>query len=212
LGERPVDDVVRFLLQEDADVLLLQEVTQAHADALGAGLSARYPHSYACAVFQGCTQAIFAKRPWISVQHVYRADDGPEMIWAQFHDPQLGRFRIHSLHAAWPFTPEIQARHIDRLIALRSSISEPAIFAGDFNLTPWSYQLQRLLASAGLRRHATFLRTWPTDGQFRLPAPVFLIDHVLTTPDISTASIATGPNLGSDHLPIVARLRLPPSS
>ena len=207
-ARRPVDNVARFLLHEDADILLLQEVTEAHAFALVSLLKTRYPHSYSCAVFQGCTQAIFAKRPWQSVQHVYRATGNPEMISARFEDAELGTFQVHSLHLAWPFTPETQARHIDRLIALRRTITEPAIFAGDFNMTPWSYQFQRLLASTGLRRHATFLRSWPTDGQFHLPVPLFLIDHVVTTPDLRTISIEAGPNLGSDHLPIVARLRL----
>jgi endonuclease/exonuclease/phosphatase family metal-dependent hydrolase len=68
-----------------------------------------------------------------------------------------------------------------------------------------------LLAATGLRRHATFLRSWPTQGQYRLPAPAFLIDHVLTTPEIKTIAIGTGPFVGSDHLPIVATLRLPQS-
>jgi endonuclease/exonuclease/phosphatase (EEP) superfamily protein YafD len=78
-------------------------------------------------------------------------------------------------------------------------------------MTPWSYRLQRLLASAGLRRHATFLRSWPTHlyPQLRLPAPAFLIDHVLSTPDIRSVSIRTGPVVGSDHLPVIAQLRLP---
>ena len=205
---RPVDNVALFLLQEDADIVLLQEVTEAHAAALASLLMTRYPHSHSCAVILGCTQAIFAKRPWTSVQHIYRATENPETIWARFDDAELGTFRLYSLHLAWPFTPETQARHVDRLIAISKSIPEPAIFAGDFNLTPWSYQLQRLLASTDLRRHALFLRSWPTDGQFHLPAPVFLIDHVLTTPDIRTITIQTGPNLGSDHLPIVAQLRI----
>ena len=207
-AKRPIDNVAEFLLQEDADIVLLQEITDAHASALRPLLKDRYPHSYACAVFQGCTQAIFSKRPWASVTHVYRATGNPEMITALFDDPALGRFRVHSLHLAWPFTPHTQARHIDRLIALCTATTEPTILAGDFNLTPWSYQLQRLLAAARLRRHATFLRSWPTDGQFRLALPIFLIDHVLTTADFKTLSIHAGPSLGSDHLPIVARLRL----
>jgi endonuclease/exonuclease/phosphatase (EEP) superfamily protein YafD len=205
---RPVDNVAHFLLKEDADIVLLQEVTEAHAAALSPLLKPRYPHSHACAVPRSCTQAMFAKRPWMSVQHVERANSNPEMMWARFDDPELGAFGVYSLHVAWPFVPETQARHVDRLIALGRSITEPAILAGDFNMTPWSYQLQRLLASTGLRRHTTFLRSWPTDGQFRLPAPLFLIDHLLTTADIQTITIGTGPNLGSDHLPIVARLRL----
>jgi endonuclease/exonuclease/phosphatase family metal-dependent hydrolase len=78
-------------------------------------------------------------------------------------------------------------------------------------MTPWSYRMQRLLATSGLRHYAMFLRSWPTDGQFRLPLPAFLIDHVITTPDVSTVSIRMGPNLGSDHLPVIAVLRLPGS-
>ena len=100
-------------------------------------------------------------------------------------------------------------RQIERLAALRAAHKGPLIIAGDLNMTPWSYRLQRFLARADMRRHATFLRSWPTDGQFRLPFPAFLIDHVLTTPDIKTVSIRIGPKLGSDHLPVVAVLRLP---
>ena len=204
---RQGENVARFLMREDADIILLQEVTQPHVAALRSLLEATYPHSHVCLVFRACRQAIFAKRPWVSVEHSYRGTQTPETISALFDDVDFGRFRLHSVHAGLPYRPR-QAQHVDWLIALRASTTEPAIFAGDFNMTPWSYQLQRLLASTGLRRHATFLRSWPTGGQFGLPAPVFLIDHVLTTPDIRTVSIETGPNLGSDHLPIVARLRL----
>ena len=116
---------------------------------------------------------------------------------------------VHGIHLSWPFTPDTQKRHIDRLIAMRATISTPVIFAGDFNLTPWSYQLQRWLWASALRRHGGFLATWPTDGQFRLPMPLFQIDHVVTTPDIKTISMETGPRLGSDHLPVITRLELP---
>lgn len=206
---RPMDGVAAFLLQQDADIVLLQEVTNAHAQSLRPLLEEKYPHFHACGMFQGCTQAIFSKRPWVDVRDVYRATGDPEMIVAAFDDPHIGRFRLHGVHLAWPFTPATQKRHIDRLIAMRSSIAGPVIFAGDFNLTPWSFQLQRWLWTSDLRRHGHFLATWPTDGQFRLPAPLFHIDHVITTPDIKTISIQTGPRLGSDHLPVITRLELP---
>jgi endonuclease/exonuclease/phosphatase (EEP) superfamily protein YafD len=208
-AHRPVDDVARFLLSTTADVVLLQEVTNAHASTLTALLKGRYPHIHTCVVSQGCTQAIFSKHPWAEAGQMYRASGGPEMIWARFDSKTIGPVRIHGVHAAWPFTPEKQARHVDQIIAYRRTLTGPAIFAGDFNLTPWSYQLQRLVYAADLSRHATLLRSWPTDGQFKIPFPLFLIDHVFTTPDIVNISIDTGPNLGSDHLPIISRLRLP---
>jgi endonuclease/exonuclease/phosphatase (EEP) superfamily protein YafD len=200
--------IAQFLLQEDADIVLLQEVTEQHFDALSAALSAWYPFRELCFVRGACRQAIFAKRPWASIEHLRRNDATPEMISAVFDGGEHGTISVHGVHLATPYRPK-QARQTDRLIAKAGAGKGPAIVAGDLNMTPWSYGLQRLLVSAGLRRHATFLRSWPMLGNYRLPAPAFLIDHVLTTPDIKTVSIRTGPYLGSDHLPIIAVLRLP---
>jgi endonuclease/exonuclease/phosphatase (EEP) superfamily protein YafD len=205
---REIPNVAQYLLREDADIVLLQEVTEQHFTALSSALAARYPYKDVCLVPGACRQAILANRPWITVEHLHRDDETPEMISALFDDREIGRVRVHGVHLATPYRPR-QAWQLDRLIALRGAPTETAILAGDFNMTPWSYRLQRLLASTGLRLHATFLRSWPTQGQYRLPAPAFLIDHVLTTPDIKTVSITMGPYLGSDHLPIVATLRLP---
>jgi endonuclease/exonuclease/phosphatase (EEP) superfamily protein YafD len=201
----------RFLLQEDPDIVLLQEVGVRHAAALRGLLARRYPHGQSCAHLHRCAAAIFAKRGWVATGREGSSEDGPDTIWAQFDDPELGRFRVIGVHLTLPYRAERQTRQVDWLIALRGRLTGPTILAGDFNMTPWAYRLQRLLATGGLRRHATFLRSWPTDRhpQFRLPAPAFLIDHVVTTPDIRSVSIRTGPNLGSDHLPVVAQLRLP---
>jgi endonuclease/exonuclease/phosphatase (EEP) superfamily protein YafD len=200
------EKVAHFLIRQEADVILLQEMTERHLAVLRPLLAARYPHSHACLGPRLCRSAIFARRPWISVEDVHRGPETPEVIMALFDDAELGRFRLYGVHAALPSRAR-QARQLDWLIARHLSTTGPTIFAGDFNMTPWSYQLQRLLASTGLHRHATFLRSCPT-GQLGLPVPAILIDHVLTTPDIRTVSIETGPNLGSDHLPIITRLRL----
>jgi endonuclease/exonuclease/phosphatase (EEP) superfamily protein YafD len=210
LGAGQVRPLARFLLEEDADIVLLQEVNDDEARALRALLQETYPHSHACVVPRRCGAAIFAKRPWVAAGEEHWTKDAPETVWVQFNDRHFGSLRVYGLHLSLPFAPETQVRHVDRLIALRGSLTGPAIFAGDFNMTPWSYRLQRLLARADLRRHATFMRSWPADGQFRLPFPAFLIDHVITTPDIRTVSIRIGPNLGSDHLPVIAVLRLAP--
>jgi endonuclease/exonuclease/phosphatase (EEP) superfamily protein YafD len=204
------EKVAQYLMREDADIVLLQEVTERHLAVLRPLLARRYPHSHVCLGRRLCRSAIFAKRPWLSIEHVHRGEDTPEVISAAFDDAELGRFHLYGVHAAVPSRPR-QARQVDWLIARRLATAGPVILAGDFNMTPWSYRMQRLLAAAGLNRHATFLRSWPTGGQLGLPAPAILIDHVLTTPDIRTVSIEAGPNLGSDHLPIVARLRLPAS-
>ena len=56
-------------------------------------------------------------------------------------------------------------------------------------------------------RHTGLLGTWSTSRTHVLAW--FPIDHVLSTPDIGLVSIRRGPDLGSDHLPVIATLRLP---
>jgi endonuclease/exonuclease/phosphatase (EEP) superfamily protein YafD len=199
----------RLLLTEDPDIVVLQEVGTGQAATLRARLGARYPHAHVCRVRDNCAAAILAKRPWTAAGQHSWTGTSPETLWVQFDDVEYGRLKVVGVHLALPFRPERQSNHVARLIALRSGVAGPLIIAGDFNMTPWSYRLQRLLAATGLRRHATFLVSWPTDGQFRLPTPAFLIDHVLTTPDIKSVAIRIGPELGSDHLPVIAVLRLP---
>jgi endonuclease/exonuclease/phosphatase (EEP) superfamily protein YafD len=206
---RDAKATARFLLEEDPDIVVLQEAGTRQTDALRAALNARYPHSHLCRVPHNCAAAIFAKRPWVAAGHDYWTKESPEALWVQFDDAEYGRLRVVGVHLSLPFRAEQQTNHVARLIALRSGVAGPLIIAGDFNMTPWSYRLQRLLAATGLRRHATFLSSWPTDGQYRLPYPAFLIDHVLTTPEIKSVSIRIGPGLGSDHLPVIAALRVP---
>lgn len=202
------EDVARFLLREDADIVLLQELTEQHLAVLRRLLAERYPHIHVCLGRRLCRSALLAKRPWVSIEHVHRGPETPEAVSAQFDDAELGRFHLLGVHTAVPSRTR-QASQLEWLIARRLATQGAVILAGDLNMTPWSYRMQRLLAATGLRRHATFLRSWPTGGQLGLPTPALLIDHVLTTPDIRTVSIETGPYLGSDHLPVIARLRLP---
>jgi endonuclease/exonuclease/phosphatase (EEP) superfamily protein YafD len=203
--------VARGLLAQNADIVLLQEIGAREMRALRPLLQARYPHAYACSHDRRCDAAVFARRPWVAAGHQPWSSDNPEVIWVELDDPKLGRIRVVGVHLSLPFRPEHQVRQVERLLALRAAHKGPLIIAGDFNMTPWSFRLQGFLARADLRRHATFLRSWPTDRQFLAPFPAFLIDHVMATPDIKSVSIRTGPNLGSDHLPVVAVLRLPPA-
>jgi endonuclease/exonuclease/phosphatase (EEP) superfamily protein YafD len=163
--------IARFLLHQDADIVVLQEIAPRQATALAALLAERYPHTHACRLQDRCAAAIFAKQAWIADGQQEWTKDSPEMIWAQFDDADTGKLRVIGVHLALPLRPDTQTRHAERLVARRASVAGPLLIAGDFNMTPWSHRLQRLLASTGLRRHATFLRSWPTDRQFRLPAP-----------------------------------------
>ncbi len=78
----------------------------------------------------------------------------------------------------------------------------PAAVAGDLNTTPWSREFRRLLAQSGLDGPLLRPRTLPARlGWAGLP-----IDHVLAGGGLRVAAVEPGPDLGSDHRPVVARL------
>lgn len=77
------------------------------------------------------------------------------------------------------------------------SIHGPAAFIGDMNM--WGWTLDRMVPR-GWRRVVRG-KTWPAHR------PHSQIDHLLVTPSVAALWHEVGPNLGSDHLPIRARLR-----
>jgi endonuclease/exonuclease/phosphatase family metal-dependent hydrolase len=72
-----------------------------------------------------------------------------------------------------------------------------AAFIGDMNM--WGWTIDRMVPP-GWRRVVRG-KTWPAHR------PQHQIDHLLVTPSVDALWSEVGPDLGSDHLPIRARLR-----
>lgn len=78
-----------------------------------------------------------------------------------------------------------------------------AIVVGDFNATPWTAPF-RDLRRAGLmnsQRGFGVSPTWEVGQIWALP-----IDHLVHSPDLVTIDRVVGPDLGSDHRPLLVRL------
>jgi endonuclease/exonuclease/phosphatase (EEP) superfamily protein YafD len=107
-----------------------------------------------------------------------------------------------------PGDSRVRNWQLDDLAATVEGAGRPVIVAGDFNTSPWSPHFRELLAEAGLRNAAEgqgWIATWPS---WFWPARV-PIDHVLVGGRLGVASLERGPDIGSDHYPVVADLRLP---
>jgi endonuclease/exonuclease/phosphatase family metal-dependent hydrolase len=99
--------------------------------------------------------------------------------------------------------PDGQAPEVAALVR-RLAAQGPVVVAGDLNLRPGDPAM-RVLEAAGLRDPLIALGDPPTSPADR---PVERIDHVLVSPGLSVVS-ASVPRLSySDHLPVVALLRL----
>ena len=115
-------------------------------------------------------------------------------------------YRVLVTHPMPPISRQARAGGDEQIKRLLSGLREgpPLLVLGDLNATGWDLRL-RPLTEAGMveaRRGHGFLPTWPVG------APVFgiPIDHVYLPSGWVSLDCRTGPDIGSDHYPLVCDL------
>ena len=196
--------VLDFLAREDADIVSLVEVSPAWRVAL-LPLRARYPYYRDCPQ-RRCDVAIFSKLPIRGATLGFDQPDGFPMAEAAF-DLADGPLTLFGAHLARPFYGPLgtQFGQAQRLATRIAAVPGRKILVGDLNAVPWSAVLGELERRGGLVRLGGLEGTWPS----LLPWPMQItIDHALTDPSLASAPVRIGPNLGSDHLPVIVELRV----
>jgi endonuclease/exonuclease/phosphatase (EEP) superfamily protein YafD len=195
-----------WLATQPADFLVIQEVTEAWAAELEA-LTA-YPHRHVVQREDAYGLAVLSRWPLESVTLVDLAGDGlPSLAGIVAAGGQ--RIRFLGLHTHWPITPALAAARDEALqgaSALATAADLPVVLLGDLNLTPDSPAFERLLDEAGLQ-DAMRGRGWRPTWLAGFWPLALRIDHVLVSPSLCVVEAVVGPPIGSDHRPVVARLR-----
>ncbi len=94
------------------------------------------------------------------------------------------------------------------LAAATAATDGPVLVCGDLNCTPWSPFFTDLLNRGGLTDPRAGGRT-PTSWRVGNPLFALPIDHVLTGGGALLTELGAGPEIGSDHRPLCARVHLP---
>jgi endonuclease/exonuclease/phosphatase (EEP) superfamily protein YafD len=208
-----IDVVRRWIAETDADVVVLSEVTPELRQALAPAL-AGYPWQ---AMSQGQTRADVLLASRVPVEFVpLAADTRDYMVEARLCPREDGArcAWVIGAHVPSPVSPR-RLMHRDRLLAeignlaaaaVQSGAGEPVIVAGDLNSTPWVPGFRTMLARGTLVDSAEGHGIWPT-WNTRLFIAQIPIDHVLVGGPVAVLGRAVGPDVGSDHLPVTARLR-----
>jgi hypothetical protein len=117
---------------------------------------------------------------------------------------------VHALPPIGKLMAGHRNRHLQSIRNWFEEQSGPAVLLGDLNLTMFSPEYRRFTQGMDLRNARQGFGpqgTWPTWVPFaRLP-----LDQCLLRGDIGVTSFATGPDIGSDHLPIIIDLFVAPA-
>jgi len=82
-------------------------------------------------------------------------------------------------------------------------VEGPLVVTGDFNNTPWSAHFQNFLKASGLHDSEQGRGpqgTWPTST---IPLVRLPLDHCFHSDSVRILAKRTGPDIGSDHLPLI---------
>ena len=202
------------ILQSGADVVLLQEAG-ALLRTQGARLERAYPYRSDCP--RGtCDVAILSRLPLDRPRYRFRsgagAAIGPGLATARVILPG-GAFSVASLHAPRP-TEQADGDDAWRFGLARAvgEVGDPAlVLAGDFNLTPWSFAMQRLDRAMGPVRRVTRARfTYRSAIPALADLPFLPIDHAFAGPAWRVVSVRVLTSGASDHLPVLIELQRRP--
>ncbi len=204
--------LTHWLASADApDVVFLQEFTELAQQALirSPAVVARYPHRLAVPQPDPFGLAILSRHPLSGLQTLQPQD---------LHDTQRLRATVAwngkavYLSALHPMPPldERFAQARDRALAREAQhlAAQPgglALMAGDLNITPWARGL--FTVEGSLRRANGAAPSWPNAFGWLSVLP---LDHVLASKGWQVVGGNIGPDLGSDHRPVVVRLAATP--
>ena len=197
------DRVLSFLANCDPDLIVLEEVDSLWISRL-AGLKRTYSHSIVEAREDNFGIALFSKLPIQHAEKLYLGDAEVPSISARIN--VNGRdLTVLATHPLPPGGPAYSRVRNSQLAAISTYVAEqhgPILLLGDLNATPWCHPFRKLMAATGLKRAAVgkgLHLSWPVEFlPLRIP-----IDHCLVSSELAIASQRVGPNVGSDHFPLV---------
>ena len=196
--------VARLIVETQPDVIALVETNQIWFDALAPALAGyeRLEHprrdNFGCALYargavRGRIEHLESELPAIVAEVVLAS--GPRMNVVVVHP--------------WPpvsgWAEDEQHTHLAAIASRVRTLSAPIVLAGDLNATPWSRAYAKLVGATGLcdtRAGFGYQGSFPASSVLvRIP-----IDHVLVSCSIGVRDRAIGPDVGSDHLPVIVDL------
>jgi len=198
--------IQQLIQEENPDLLAIIELSPDQYSVLGTFLGSAYPYQFIRPVANPTGIGLFSKQPLEEATFEDPAQDNFGLISASINIDH----KTYNLIAAHPFPPinqnglQRRTRVYQNLPVIRKNPANPTIILGDFNNTLWSGDFQKLMQAMDVQVNLLSPMTWPAIKFF----PKIGIDHILIPKNSYFVSIRRGPDMGSDHYPVIAEILL----
>lgn len=199
--------LLALVAHEQPDVVALLEVNATWIAAM-APLADTHPYQHTVPRSDNFGIALFSRLPLTDPKTIYF---GPAEVPSIRATLTIGSSEV-TLLATHPLPPGdannllLRDLHLAAIAEWSSASPAPVIVLGDLNCTPWSPAFRALLRDGNLLDTGRGLNpTWPvTPWWLRIP-----LDHCIVSPTLAVSDHRIGPDIGSDHFPVVVTLALP---
>ena len=208
-------EVIKLTKREQPDLALFLEVNDSMASQLEA-LKTFLPYSSNQLTPYQPGSVLYSKDPLADLEIRKFDTNNAVNLTAQVKtkNRQLSIVAIHPL-------PPVKRKFIHNRNTLFHAVSDyvqqqaaAVLLIGDFNTTMWSPFYRALADETGLkntRQGFGTLPTWPANLSYHLTPKLNIltrlvqipIDQCLASPSLNAVRMRTGPDIGSDHLPII---------
>ncbi len=200
-GNTDLNRLTAWLEQEKPEVLVLLEVTENHRAQIEA---LPYPFKLIHPQQSNFGIALLAQTPPTEAEVVEGDSPFPSIV-ASWPD-----HRILATHPIPPISPtarQVGDSQLQRLADGLIKQEPPLLVVGDLNATGWDGRLEpfKLAGLKDARRGHGILATWPVGKPF-MAIP---LDHILLPKTWQSQRCVLGPDIGSDHYPLLARVVRP---
>ncbi len=207
-GNREASSVTDYLRRSRPDIVVFQEVSSQWAADLEE-LRDLYPYRFTQPTGDSFGVAVFSQKMPVDMEIRTVGNRKVDLAVFGIWESDGRRFGVVGVH---PDKPDQEWKTINRRIYLkqvaewcgaRARADEPVVAIGDFNATPWSASMKAFTQDTGLRNTSQgtiFGATWNVWEPHRL-----LIDHAFVSQHWILLSREVGPDIGSDHRPLLIR-------
>ena len=205
-GQEQTLEVIRSLAP---DLIWMAEYTPLWQKFLSRKLP-DYPYRCQQPTFGSFGAALFSRHPLPLAEMIELGHSWTPACRAVVQTP-FGPIGVLGIHPPPPGLSFARSDERNRGLAAvplaLQNLPERRIVCGDFNATPWNASLRQLRATTGLSAGTTtsWLPSWPAGLPSILRVP---IDHVLVAGKLTVGEAQLGPDIGSDHLPLFAVVRV----
>lgn len=205
-------NAIPWIIKQDADIVVLQEISEPRANEL-TELKNHYSWSQIKTNDRrkAFGMAIFSNLAVSKFDYIDIGDGENNYSLTEF-SINGGKLHMYEIHTQSPVTPLLfDQRNFELSVVAEAMSKDKApyrMLVGDMNSTIYSPYLQNVMKKVGLHSAQQGYHLEGTWNSFLPPELCIGIDHILVSKQIKIERREIGPDLASDHFPVITTLSL----